>query len=265
MLVTLPPALEAWRQEIEQAMPGRVHLVRVPYDRARNEIRLPPDAPGRDFLRQLFLDAGFRGQFARAYALSVTRTLPEGGEQHVLLNGALIDGWADQEVHALIAHELGHGWLNACGYPSPPYQSGVESCIAIHAGDAVQHVLIREEAKRRGVSLYSYWRRAVERQLQEVVEGVETGFPATTPCEKLTQLGLWVDAALGVTEEEFPELGRLLAGLRQAYPEIEPAFQELDQLLRGRDLTPPEVYGAALGESLGIFASLHATLLKTRG
>ena len=135
LLFAQSSVLDNWRAEIEMLDQSQVLIMRITEDTPP-----PQDPAARNIITQVFQSPGFTSQFARAEAMSVTN-----GKYHfVLINPALTP---EKNYDAVLAHELGHLWLKAQGYPSPVYLGG----------DAVQHVSIRAELDRRKIDLRDDW------------------------------------------------------------------------------------------------------------
>jgi hypothetical protein len=247
--VELSKPLAEWKHEIEERGKGKVVLVRVYTDREQNELILPEDTKERSVLRRFFLSETFRGQFIRTHGMNVNYDGAEGKFYFVLLNMALAKQWEGAE-DAAIAHEFGHAWLAALGYASPAYPTGPESCIAVHGGDIVQHVLIREEMKRRGIAYSEYWIRNLRAALEELESEPRRRCEEIPPCRGLELLGMWVDSSLGLSTKEWTELPRFLEILRTDFPELQSYAEDLDEYLRGRDLWDRRVYRKALDYTL---------------
>jgi hypothetical protein len=243
-VVVLSPALTKWKAEIEERDGGKIILVPIETDAKSNTMILPEDIEARPVLRRFFLSEDFRGQLASAHALTVNSDPAEGKFHFILLNMARAEQWREAE-EALLAHEFGHIWLNATGYSGLPYQPGPDSCLAINAGDVVQHVLIRREMKRRGIPNLPYWLPNLERSLA-ALEQAGAAAPPLTGCPKLVQLTQWVDARLGLTVEDWSKLPRFLALLEKDYPDLAPLADDLAEYIGYRDISDPEQYRRVL-------------------
>ena len=230
------PSLDEWKSEIERLTGGLVQVIPVTTDKVQNTLGIPDAFPGRNIVRKLFLQESFVVQFIRAYSLTVNYSGVDGNFHFVLLNLAMAEKWQDKR-DLLIAHEYGHLWLNAIGYRSPVY----ETCLSTHSGDIVQHILIRQDMKRRGFDL-SFWIRNLEDWLLRL----EKPATALAPCDRLQLLSQWMDAALGVTESDWPPLPKLLARAGEVYPELAAQAGDLVGFLRGRDLWDRSMYEASL-------------------
>ncbi|MCC6861395.1 MAG: hypothetical protein IT158_22695 [Bryobacterales bacterium] len=221
--VHFPEPLAAWAREIERVSGGAVRAARIYTDPLRNELRLPADAPAPELIAHYLRDDSFRAQFAAAHALTVNHNGPRGKTHLILLNMARADEWTGEE-EGLLAHELGHAWLDARGFAAPVYVPGPRSCVGVLAGDIVQHVLIREETERRGVSQKGYWMR----QLRS--SGTQ---PAPEPCQRLIQLAHLVDARLGLTGRDREVLARFESGYRASAPRLPEYARAIEAVLAG--------------------------------
>ncbi|MFN0100885.1 MAG: hypothetical protein ACKV2U_02220 [Bryobacteraceae bacterium] len=224
LLLTGP--LEVWRLEIEKTGPQAVYLLHL-----APGAPLPAATPYKAILEQFTDNPNFQRQFANAQALSITYQGPEGRLSFVLLNTNQTP--PDDEPH-VIAHEFGHLWLKALRYPAPAYLGGPSSCLSILAGDAVQHVLIREEMDRRKIAWRPPWLRSLEAALAAL--DAQTNPAPPDRCQAITQAVLWIDVKLGLTNEEWPERTRFLETLSKRFPVIQPAAAELAAQLRNEKL-----------------------------
>lgn len=235
----MKPTVASWLAEVEELSGGRTVIVPVETDRVRNTISIPPLFPGRDVVRELLMQESFVAQFIRAHALTVN-TERDGQRFHfVLLNMDLADQWEAHREH-LLAHEAGHLWLNALGYRSLNADpSSPRACIATHAADIVQHVLIRHEMRRRGFDM-SFWihnQQAWLKQLGDASRATVVG------CERAQAVSLWVDGALGLNAELWPGWN---ARTREAFPDLVPIGERIARFLNGMDLWDRSLYEAAL-------------------
>jgi hypothetical protein len=237
LALALSGALETWRLEIEKTGPQQVHLVRMEPGAA-----IPPGTPNAEILAQFTENPNFQEQLGRAQALSISY-LEAGGTQLGFMVVNPKQTGPDEEPY-VIAHELGHLWLKAQRYPSPVYTGGRSSCLAIVAGDAVQHILIRREMNRRGIRWKESWVRTLEPALAAMEASKERGRPDR--CRAITQVLLWMDVEEGLIDEEWPERRRFLGLLEQRFPVIQPAARELAEQLRGMDVADKGQHEAAL-------------------
>ncbi|MCZ2151026.1 MAG: hypothetical protein LC126_25035 [Bryobacterales bacterium] len=236
--------LEDWSREIEVISGSAVLLVRVETNASDHTLHIPPAFPGREIVRQYFLQEPFVEQFFRAHALS----LNQDGFHFILLNMARAADWQGLE-DSLLAHEYGHIWLDVLGYRAPAYIPAAP-CLPTHAGDIVQHVLIREETRRRGFDYMTFWRRNQERWLNSMV--ALTQGPELEACRRLQLLSAWVDAQLGSTSVEWVKRAEYLGMLNRLYPRLAASANLLVETLDGRDLWDRSLYEAVLIRTMEI-------------
>lgn len=229
--------LEEWRREIELRTGGRIAVVPVHTDPERNEMRLPEDLDAARIARRYLADDSFRRELTLAQALTINHRGPEGEIHLILLNMALADQWKGAE-EGLLAHEVGHIWLDAMGLRAPAFQPGPRACIGIHAGDIPQHVLIRAEAERRGISTRPHLLGNLRMALAALESGKATRDPP--PCARLALLSQILDARVGVTAEQWDERSRFLQLFESAYPEVASQAPAIEERLRLADLTDRE-------------------------
>lgn len=241
--VELSPGLIEWKSEIEAASGGRLIPVRIFTDPANREIRLPPDIPAIEVLERYLGNAAFLEQFTLAHALTIDYQGLEGRLFFVLLNMALAGEWEGDE-DALLAHEFGHVWLNLNGYPSLVFR-GAEACVALHATDIVQHELLRQDFRRRGIDYDSFWIRNLERARIELASRQEQ-VAEVSPCRRLAGLTLWIDVRLGLTSREWAHRDEFLAALEGRYPEWRELAAQLAQRIEKTDLRDRRQYRATL-------------------
>jgi hypothetical protein len=238
--------------EIEKAGPQTVYLLALPPG-----FPVPEGTANKAVLEQFTDNPNFQEQFARAQALSITYQGPEGRLSFVLLNTTQTR--AEDEPY-VIAHEFGHLWLKAQRYPAPSYLGGPSSCLSILAGDAVQHVLIRDEMDRRKIA----WRPPWLRSLGLALEGLQrqTDPPAPDRCQAVAQAVLWIDVSLGLTEAQWPERTRFLETLSKQFPLIQPAAAELAAELKRANLVSKPEHQRALQTVFTRLKQMAMTLPK---
>ncbi|MCC6362921.1 MAG: hypothetical protein IT165_05315 [Bryobacterales bacterium] len=242
--------LEDWGREIEALSGGPVILVRVETDATDNSLHIPPAFPGREIVRQYFLQQSFVEQLFRAHALS----LNQDGFHFILLNMARAADWQGLE-ESLLAHEYGHIWLDVLGYRAPAYIPAAP-CLSTHAGDIVQHVLIREETRRRGFDYMAFWTRNQERWLNSMLSLTQA--PELEACQRLQLLSAWVDAQLGSTPLQWPKRAEYLGMLNRLYPRLAASANLLVETLEGRDLWDRSLYEAMLIRTMGVLRDVFA-------
>ena len=234
----LPPKLEQWRQEIESAGKSRVLIARVNWDREANTMSLSPQTPEPELFANHLRDPEFTRQFQRMHALTASR---RDGDRYlflIFLNRGHIDQWGPFE-DALLAHELFHAWFIAQGYPVPVMQPGKAGCISIATLDLVQHVVMRDELKRRGIDHAKYQRRKMEIAL----EGGQGLNPAQRgdDCQRVSAVSEWVDMRL-----ELGPVGEYEAMTERLFPGVAAVGGELTAWLSGRNLRDKVVHREAL-------------------
>ncbi len=242
--VALTERLAAWKDKIERLGGGRVIPVRVHHDRERNLLILPADAAERAVARRYFLQPEFLAGFNAAHALALNYSGPEGRLHFILLNMARAAEWIAGE-ESLIAHELGHAWLNARGWTLPDFEGGPSACVRIHAGDIVQHVLIRAEMSRRGFAWRDYLAPNLEETLARI-ERHEPSAPPAPPCQRAWQIALWVDVRLGLSTADWDRRDRFLDACGRAYPGLRALTDELCERVAAADLNDRDQYRRTL-------------------
>jgi len=251
----LPPRIEQWRREIEAVGGGHVVVVEVETSADGREISFPADTAFGNVLRRYFLEEAFVGQFTASHALTINYYGPEGRLHLVLLNLAR---WGEWGAHreALLGHELGHAWLYVNGFRSPEYAPAApDGCLAIHAGDIVQHILIRQELKRRGIPFQAYWIQDLERALARLEEEGSRRAQSATPCETAQRLAMWTDVRLGLSREDWEAFGRFDAAMRRTFPDLAGVVEEMVSRLSRIDVGRRTLYRIALDYVTGRLAS----------
>ncbi|MCC7153607.1 MAG: hypothetical protein IT161_03470 [Bryobacterales bacterium] len=255
--------IQDWIREIEQSGGGQVLIARAGYDAEANEIRLAPGTTRPELFAEYLHQLAFVRELMAAQALTVSRQTPEEGPLHlILINTARIAGRRDVE-EAVIGHELGHAWLRTLGYPAVAAGNSVANCLAIHATDAVQHILIRKELRRRGIDAETPWIATLNDALDQWK--VRPLPAALTPCERIQTASQWVDVRLGLDEARWPRITGYEAQLKTRYPDIEQAVSGLAAYLAGQDVAEKEVNRRALLEAVRRLRALAppTTPLKT--
>ena len=218
--------LGQWEREAGELSGGTIEVLRIGEAGSAAQ-RLP------EIVARAMSDASFRQNLAAAHALTVNWEGPPRAH-YVLLNMALADQWKDGE-EGLLAHEIGHIWLNARGFRSPPYQPGPRACLGILAGDIPQHILIRAEMARRGISGSKYW----QGNLELAMRLARKSRWKLEPCQRLVVLSQWMDARLGASPDSWAEWECYEELQRRTYPWLLPYADALEKLLRGADLDDP--------------------------
>lgn len=255
--VALSPALAEWKEQIEAVRHSKVVLARVYTDRARNEILLPADAGERPILRQYFLNPAFVAEFVHMHAATVNHIGPGGPIHFIVLNMARAEEWAGHE-DAVLAHELGHVWLFVNNYPAPAFEGRQDSCIAIQAGDAVQHVLIREEMRRRGIDFLPFWKRNLATQLETLLAHEASDFAGLPLCRQVSLLTQWVDVRLGLPPEAWDDYERFSQAMARCFPWLAPAAEEVVRRISEADLHDLDSYARVQRQVLEVMYRLAA-------
>ncbi len=242
-LVVLTAALLGWKSDIEAKGGARLLVAEVQHQAERNEFTLAEDTPGRELFVEYLKQDQFMRQFSLMYAVMIHHKSPAGGAYLILLNGAKRAEWeAHQE--ALLAHEFGHAWLKAQGFPAPVLINNEWACVGIHAGDIAQHVLIRDELDRRGIDHRTFWFRTMEQAAEQMEKG--TTPPDSDRCARVRQASQLVDVRLGVKTGEWAGQGRYEAAVRRSMPEVESTVAAIVSYLQAHDMSDRAQHRAAL-------------------
>jgi hypothetical protein len=223
--LSLPEAVEEWRREIEGSLGGAVRILVLPAEEVSEE--------DRAVLEAYWANPGFQQAFRRAQALTLSVRLGGQLRPYVLLNRARLEE-SRQEVGILVAHELGHVWLQTQGMLPPKFGGG---CVEIHSGDIVQHEWIRAEMDRRGLDWRSSYRRDYEWALERSRKG---GGVAGDLCLRAQRVSLMVDLRRGFAADGNEWRNEYLAILGRQDPEGEALAIEMAEWLEA------ENYAAAL-------------------
>jgi hypothetical protein len=250
--VSLSPHLQDWKKDIERLDQREIHLARVFTNTATNELNLPDDAELRPVLVKLLSSEDFVRQLIAAHALNVNLDGKTRKVSLIVLNMARAADWNGQE-DALIAHEFGHIWLHARGYQAFSMVGGM-SCQALHAGDIVQHILIRDEMLRRGIDYKPFLIRTLETALTELEKGLASPSDATDPCRQMARIALWTDVSLGLTKSDWPRKDDFDAAMHKRFPVIEPRLRSILALIQDKDLQNIPVYTQCLRSTYYLLA-----------
>jgi hypothetical protein len=239
--IPLTKPLVEWKRRIE-ASGAAIYIARVVVDRASNQMTLEESGPGDELAAEFLGNEESARQFLAAQAMTVSRQ--EGGRQvHlVLLNGERRLDAAGEE--AVLAHEFGHAWLRSQGYAAPVYRPGPAACLAIHAADLVQHVLIRRELAARGLDHRLPWIPLLDEAVRRYQALAAP--PQQEPCQRLLTIAQWVDTRLGSEGDPWPGRERFEQQHRRLFGDLEPAVAELCAYLKAQDLEDKAVHAAAL-------------------
>jgi len=239
--IVLSEPLAEWKREIEETGTGRVILARVYTDHERNLLILPSDAQQRPALRRYFLNDSFVKAFVTAHAVNINYEGIEGKFHFILLNMVRAGEWHGLE-EAVLAHEFGHVWLYARGYPFPVYEGRADSCVSIVAGDTLQHILVREEIRRRSIPYLPYWLGKLDTSLEELERTAHNARNNIPVCHQMAQLALWLDVRLGLSPEQWNNYDRFLEAMEQNSPALKPHVEGLYELLRRADVRDRDVH-----------------------
>jgi hypothetical protein len=247
----LTPALLEWKRDIEAAGTP-LYIARVDYDAASNAYSIPPDTEGGSLFEHRLGQDEILVQFHQMYASMIYHRSAGGNAFLVLLNGARKSEWEEHE-EALLAHEFGHAWIKSKGYPSPLFQPGLAGCLTVHAGDVIQHILLREEMRKRKIDFVPFWLQTLD---AAVAVSASQGESAAKPdgCTMVKQAAEWVDVRLGLQDVEWPGRERYEAAVRKNFPSVESAVNELVAYLKKRDVSKREVYSESMHH---VFARLR--------
>jgi hypothetical protein len=237
----LSEPLAAWKREIEAKGSGPIIVVRVVKGPADNTITVSNDTPERELVKKYLQQEDLVRQLMAAHALTVANRVGDRVTNLVLLNMERAAEWQSED--ALLAHEFGHVWLKAMGYPAPRYVQGPVACLGTHTGNVVQHILLREELDRRGIDFRTSWIRDLQTELSSKESKASS---AMEPCERVQQTALWLDVRLGLKAKDWAELPMYETTLRRRYPSLAPAVDEIATYLRKTDVHDPAAYRKAL-------------------
>ncbi len=244
----LPDILEQWKSEIEARLFHRIEILRIPGD--------PVPAEDRDVLFSYFSKPDFAQSFSRTQALTFRYEREGRTRSLILLNLPRLQS-TQNTIPAIIAHELGHLWLGSLGLNPPVYDAGPGACLAIHAGDIVQHILLRAESDRRGIP----WRESYIRDYTAAAETFRNNTPGGSGdnCFRAQRLSLIIDVRTGFAPHSFPVREEYLAALARQDPAVEAIAIELIEALDTRLTLDPADYRAALALSFSAIERLLAT------
>lgn len=235
---TLPPVLLEWCKELESSGRAEVYVAYVEWDRRENTYSLPPETPKREYFTQYLRNPEFARSFQQAHALTAAHRQTNGPEVYLIfVNMGLRDQWREYET-VLLAHELAHVWILVQGFPSPRSQPGKAGCLSVATADLVQHVLLREELRRRGIDHSEYQRSKVRHTLESPADAA----PSQDQCLQVGLVSEWVDTRLelGVIED----YEKLIA---ERHPAVPVVGLEILNYLRTRNLRDKAVHREALG------------------
>jgi hypothetical protein len=236
--VVLPPTLEEWKAELEARSGARVVTIPVRFTGTGFAWEAPEDVEAT--LKTYFSQPDFAASFRSAQALLLT--LNAQPTLHLVLVNEDMMRVFPEAREGVIAHEFGHIWLHGTGRPAPSYEPGPDACLSIHAGDIVQHILIRQELDRRDIAWRKPWMQGLELGLQ----GFDKVQHPRNGCYRLQRLSLMMDLRLGLDKTEWPGRVAYLQRLSEQDPQAASLSAELEEDLRTRELENPEPYRLAV-------------------
>jgi hypothetical protein len=242
-LLVLTAALLSWKSDIEARAGARLLVAEVLHQAERNEFTLPEDTPGRELFVEYLKQDQFMRQFSQMYAVMIHHKSPAGGAYLILLNGAKRSEWETHQ-EALLAHEFGHAWLKAQGFPAPILVNNQWACVGIHTGDITQHVLIRAELDRRRIPHHAFWFRTMEQAIEQMEKGPPP--PESDRCARVRQAAQLVDVRLGLKPGQWPAQDRYEAAARRWMPEVESTAAAIVAYLQAHDMADRAQHRAAL-------------------
>ena len=241
--IVLSEKLAAWKQEIEASGEGRIVLARIHV--RDGAYLLPAGMEERHTLSRFFSQYDFRSQFVRTHALNLNVDYPKR-LSFVLLNMDRVkESQASEEE--LISHELGHVWLHWRGLRAPALAPGMLGCEAIHTGDIVQHILIRQEQTRRGLESKKGWLADLEKAYQTLSKEPGELTAPSDLCLRLLRLSLVIDIRMGLAEGEWEHREEYIDRLTRTDPLLTDLATRLIRLLSAFDLGNRIEYYAGLG------------------
>lgn len=249
----LPEAAGRWRADLE-----REYGTPIPVVWAGAALR--GDPVGLELASKQLSEPGFRAQFDLMQAAMISEQTESGTRFLILVNEAWRGAWEGDEA-ALLGHELGHVWLRLRRLPAPAYQGGALGCLAVHAGDIVQHVLIRAEMDRRGIP----HRRFLAKSLDASKGAMEAGSQAGDACAWARQAAVWTDARLAMEGHGWPGRVHYEAAASKRFPEVAAALQRLIGAVSGKDLDDRFAHRQSLVEVFRILQELASAQRQRTG
>ena len=250
-ILSLTGLLANWATEISQQSGAKVVVIEL------EPGKLPQQEPHRTIARQHFATPSFQQLFLSAQALSLNP--PSGKYQYIFVN-RLLAPKDPEALTGLLAHELGHLWIKAQGYAAPKYLAGEAGCLSVTTGDALQHILMRDEMDRRGI----IWRPGLVRQFIPALEKMaqddqDDQHPQVPRCQRLAQVLLWLDVELGISDKDWDQRIRFLNLMEKRFPEVAIKGKQLAAELAKLDLRDKQVHRQEL---VRVFESLKKFVLS---
>jgi len=243
--VALTKRLAEWRDEIEALGRGKMVLARVYADPQRTRVYLPPDADERPIIVQYLRNTNFLKDFLATHAVNINHKGSDGWYYIILVNMSRAAEW-DGHEEAVLANQFGHAWLYAENYPFPTYEGKSNSCMAMLAVDAVQHVIIQDELKRRSISYAEYWIPLLEKMLGNLRRDDTPASAKLPPCFLIGKLVLWVEVRLTLSPETWADYTAFNAAMAKKYPILAKQQDEIYRLIAGKRLRDVDVYQRVL-------------------
>jgi len=131
-------------------------------------------------------------------------------------------------------------------YPFPTYEGKSNSCMAMLAVDAVQHVIIQDELKRRSISYAEYWIPLLEKMLANLRRDDTPASAKLPPCFLIGKLVLWVEVRLTLSPETWADYTAFNAAMAKKYPILAKQQDEIYRLIAGKRLRDVDVYQRVL-------------------
>ncbi|WP_321477690.1 hypothetical protein [uncultured Paludibaculum sp.] len=241
--IVLTAALMSWKAEIESKSGTPVFVAVVEHDEAANTYQLAADTPNRGQFASYLKQEGFLTQFSHMYSVMIHHKDAGNNSFLVMLNGAKRKEWTGHE-EALLAHEFGHAWIKAQGYPTPIFINNRWACIGIHTADIAQHVLIRAELERRGIDARTFWLKS----LDEASDHLEKAGPPPEGerCLRVQMVAQLVDIALGLKPGEWAGREAFEQRVRKVMPELEGTTTDIVGYMRKHDMVNRDEHREAL-------------------
>lgn len=248
----LPSSVVEWKAEVEAALGVPVRILSfTPKRDAPTELQFLEETSGAlqpvpspllpaeaSLLNQYLANPAFTQALDRAQALTLSLRLEDRVRPFVFLNWGRLQQSANDPA-MLLAHEIGHLWLQSQGLFPPKFDGGSEACLAVHSGDIVQHERIRQEMDRREIP----WRLPYQLDYEASLAAARLAgpVPAGSPCTRAQRLSLLLDLRLGFSAAGNTWRNEYLALLGAQDPAAEALALELAESL-------PENYSDALAK-----------------
>lgn len=241
--LALTAALLAWKAEIESTGGIPLFVAEAHFEPESHQFSLPADTAGRGLFASYLRQEDFLREFILMDATMIYHRAPGQQAFLVLLNGARRQHWAPHQ-EAVLAHEFGHAWIKAQGFPTPLFAPGPFPCLSVHTGDITQHVLIRRELDRRGIPFRPFWLAGLERSIPVL----ETAAPPPEPdrCARARLAAEWADVRLGLLPGQWPLQPRYEAAVRKYMPELVSTVDAIVAYVSAHDMASRDQHRDAL-------------------